>query len=90
MKLETTKGEFTGNATECVAWLNEMQPSHASVVIGEHSVAIDAEPDTWSSGLRAAVVEFTEDIGIEGYEDQWQQYLSIDEIAELIDDLIVT
>lgn len=84
MKLETTKGEFRGNAIECVEWLEEQQPSHASVVIGGHSATIDAMPGEWERGLREAVVEITEDADIEGGEEEWQQYLSVDQLAEAI------
>ena len=87
MKLETTKGEFTGNAVECVEWLFEMQPSHASVRIGKYAATIDSddtEQDSWAKGLRLATVEITEDASIEGGEDEWQKYLSVDSLAELV------
>ena len=85
MKLETTKGEYNGNAVECVEWLEDHQPSHASVVIGCHSATIDAMPGEWERGLRVAVVEITKDADVEGGEEEWQQYLSVDQLADLVE-----
>lgn len=56
IKIETTKGYFAGDYDDCLAWLDEYQPSHASVVIGDTFEPIDADDaNDWERALRAAV-----------------------------------
>ncbi len=44
MKLSTCKGDFVGSVQQCLAWLQNMQPSMVTVVVGSVEVALD-EPD---------------------------------------------
>ena len=81
MKLTSCKGEFCGNEADCLSWLEEMQPSFVSVEIGSMSESLDASIP-WNQSLRSAVAELSDDI--EGGEPDWQQYLTVDQIAEIV------
>ena len=59
MRLETCKGTFEGGLSECVAWLDEMQPGFASVRVDCHSETI--EPARyWGDWGKALVVALDE------------------------------
>jgi len=64
MQITTTKGNYSGSANDCQAWLDEYQPSHASVEIGGVSATID--DDLKASWVEAAN-QLLLDAGI-GYE----------------------
>ena len=57
MKLETTKGDFSGTFDECAEWLEAHQPSHASIVMSHQTVSIDTDNANLAESLRAATVE---------------------------------
>ena len=84
MKIESTKGNTRGTEAECVRWLEEYQPSHASIVIAGYTATVDSRYDGWADGVRAAIVEITEEADIDGGEENWQHYLSTDALIELI------
>ena len=50
MRIETTKGNFDGTFEECAAWLEDMQPSHADLVIGHLAQSINPDADSWQRG----------------------------------------
>ena len=56
MEIETTKGNFSGNFEECVAWLEEYQPSHASLVDKYQSAVLNTSID-WLDAMRLALIE---------------------------------
>ncbi len=59
MKLETCKGEFIGDLSACVAWLEEMQPAFAAVRVDCHSETLEPERyhDDWHEALIVAMEE---------------------------------
>ena len=56
MQIETTKGNFDGTFEECAAWLEDMQPSHADLVIGHLTESINPDDDNCARSLRVACV----------------------------------
>ena len=80
IKLETCKGNLTARVAACIDWLAEYQPAFATVRIGELSATIE---DNTADGVRAAIIEITEECDIDG-EDQWQQYHSTEQLVELV------
>lgn len=59
MRLDTCKGVCAGRFAECVAWLQEMQPAFASVVIDGVTQELEPERyhDDWHEAMIVAVDE---------------------------------
>ena len=53
--ITSAKGDFTGTQKECVAWLEEMNPSFATVRIGDDSENIPNDCEDWESGVADAI-----------------------------------
>ena len=81
INLTSVKGNFSGNEADCLSWLEEMQPGIVSAEIAGLSESLDVSQD-WPQALRSAVVEISTDI--DGGEPDWQQYLCVDAIADVI------
>ena len=61
MEIETTKGNFSGNFIECVAWLEEYQPSHTTLVVDGERENMDTSLH-WLDSMYVAIYELDIDI----------------------------
>ncbi len=80
--LESCKGDYSGTEADCIDWLNEYQPALVSVSVAGQSQSLDVGR-AWPHALRDAVVDLSDDI--DGGEEAWQQYLTLDEIVAVIE-----
>lgn len=81
MKITSCKGEYEGDCESCVNWLDEFQPAIASVEIAGQSASLASDKD-WPQAIRNALVDMSSDIW--GGEQDWQKYLSHDQLADVI------
>ena len=58
--ITSAKGDFTGTQEECVAWLEETNPSFATVQIGDYDETIPNDCEDWESGVANAIKEITD------------------------------